>query len=116
MKHAYIALIGLVVLAGQAEARSLSSVVAGVGLTPEDFTIMTETGRGLYEDGAARVGDRGEWTNPGSGSRGEVAVVAVESNCVRLRHRVTSGTGGAPREIRTRHCRTASGNWILDGQ
>lgn len=94
-------------------AKSLAKIMSDSGLSPEDFTIMTEQAATLYSTGSPRKGATTDWKNDASLSYGTVELVAMQQNCALLRHMVHPKGAQKAREIRTRRCKTSDGKWIL---
>ncbi len=99
--------------AGNVEAKSLSRIVASVGLAPEDFNILSETARKLYDIPNPQPGKIATWTNPDSGSHGRVRLAAVRKNCVFIQHFVYPKGDTTATELRTQICKSADGRWLL---
>jgi len=95
------------------QAQSLSRIIADMGLTPEDFQIVNATSDAMLAGKTPRVGDESSWVNEESGSKGTVRVRDVRDNCVHLQHFIQPEGADQTREIRTRRCRDANGNWVL---
>ncbi|MBL4769248.1 MAG: hypothetical protein JKY94_16340 [Rhodobacteraceae bacterium] len=111
-------LAGLICLATSltcttSHAKSMAKILSDSGLSPRDFTIMTEQAETLYVAVTPRKGASTKWQNDDSQSYGVVQLVAVQGNCVLLRHLVHPKGIQKAREIRTRRCKTSEGNWIL---
>lgn len=100
-------------LTGGVSAQSLSRMIAETGLTPQDFDILSDTARGLYETSTPVAGRTASWSNPESGSKGQVRLTAVEGNCVDIQHLVRAKAATKDREIRSRRCKDASGKWLM---
>jgi hypothetical protein len=96
-----------------ASAQTLSRMIADTGLTPDDFTILSDTARRLYDMPNPQPGPAVSWTNPESGSQGTVRLAAMRDGCAYLLHVVQAAGGSAPREIKLRRCRDANGKWVL---
>lgn len=103
----------LVGLIGTAQAKPLSRIIAEMGLSPADFQVLDAASKTLLSGGTPAVGAQQSWDNPETGSKGTVRVQEVRGNCVQLQHSVQPGGADAPRQIRTRRCRDAGGNWLL---
>ena len=98
---------------GPVAAKSLSRIVASAGLTPQDFEMLRDTARQLYDTATPQQGRTLSWTNPDSGSRGTVRLTEVKQNCVSLRHLVYPKGQDQAREILSQRCKDAEGQWIL---
>ncbi|EEE37827.1 hypothetical protein RKLH11_1665 [Rhodobacteraceae bacterium KLH11] len=98
---------------GAAQAKPLSRIIAEMGLTPADFEVVSATSTALLSSGTPAVGQERAWLNQETGSKGTIRVQSVQDNCVILQHFVQPEGAEAAREIRTRRCKTADGNWIL---
>ncbi|MFT4960550.1 MAG: hypothetical protein ACI92Z_001634 [Paracoccaceae bacterium] len=94
-------------------AKSMAKILSDSGLSPEDFAIMTAQGATLFVTVTPRKGATTQWQNDATHSYGVVQLVAVQANCVLLRHLVHPNGAQKAREIRTRRCETSDGNWIL---
>ncbi len=95
------------------QAKSISRIIAEMGLSPEDFQVLSDMSDALLKSGTPSVGKERSWINETSGSKGTIRVRDVRENCVHLQHFVQPAGADASREIRTRRCRDANGNWIL---
>lgn len=100
-------------LALPVQAKSLSRIIAEMGLSPADFEVVSATSDAMLAGGAPRVGQEESWINDETGSKGTIRVQAVQDNCVSLQHFVDPAGADGTREIRTRRCQDASGKWIL---
>ncbi len=98
---------------GVATGKPLSRIIAEMGLSPADFEVVNVAANTLLAQGAPSVGQERKWTNPDTGSEGTVRVQAVEGNCVILQHVIDPEGKGQTRDIRTRRCRDADGNWFM---
>lgn len=99
--------------AGAVQAKSLSRIIAEMGLSPADFEVVSATSNAMLSGGMPSVGQERNWINEETGSKGTIRVQAVQGNCVNLQHFVQPAGAEETREIRTRRCKDASGNWIL---
>ncbi len=100
-------------MGGIAQAKSLSRIIADMGLSPADFEVLNATSNAMLSAGTPTVGQERAWINDDTGSKGTIRVQGVQDNCVMLQHFVQPEGTGETREIRTRRCKTAEGNWIL---
>ncbi|SDW73070.1 hypothetical protein SAMN05444358_1011611 [Ruegeria halocynthiae] len=98
---------------GIAQAKSLSRIIAEMGLSPADFEVLSATSNALLSSGSPSIGQERAWLNQDTGSKGTVRVQNVQDNCVILQHVVQPEGAEQTRDIRTRRCKTADGNWIL---
>lgn len=96
-----------------ATARSLSAIVADTGLSPEDFTMLEQSGATLYQGATPQKGAKANWSNAKSGSTGVVEITEVSGNCVRLAHVTTIGSTGQTVRLDTHRCKSANGDWLL---
>lgn len=96
-----------------ADARPLSRILKDSGLSPEDFQIMGDTARPLYDTATPQAGSKADWVNEQSGSFGSVELVQFRDNCADLRHMVHPRGAADPREVRARWCKTEAGDWVL---
>jgi surface antigen len=96
-----------------AQAQTISRIIADMGLSPADFEILSATSAAMLADGTPRVGEESTWVNDDTGSKGTVRVRDVRDNCVHLQHFIQPEGADQTREVRTRRCRDAGGNWIL---
>ncbi len=94
-------------------AKPIAKILSESGLSPEDFTIMTEQSATLYSTGTPRKGATTQWQNDDTRSYGIAELVSVQANCVYLRHLVHPKGIQKAREIRMRRCKTSDGTWIL---
>ncbi|MGV6804012.1 MAG: hypothetical protein ACWA49_07380 [Ruegeria sp.] len=98
---------------GVVDAKPLSRIIAEMGLSPEDYQVLSATTSAMLTGGAPSVGQERSWVNEQTGTKGTVRVRDIRGNCVHFQHFVQPA-GAAPNpEIRTRQCKDASGNWIL---
>ncbi len=111
----YSALVAALFLGmgGTAQAKPLSRIIAEMGLSPADFEVLNDTSNALLSSGSPSVGQERAWLNQATGSKGTIRVQSVQDNCVILQHVVQPEGAAQARDIRTRRCRTADGNWIL---
>ncbi|WP_299943600.1 hypothetical protein [uncultured Ruegeria sp.] len=98
---------------GIAQAKSLSRIIAEMGLSPADFEVLSATSNALLSSGSPSVGQERAWLNQETGSKGTIRVQSVQDNCVILQHVVQPEGAEQARDIRTRRCMTADGKWIL---
>ncbi|WP_170426747.1 hypothetical protein [Ruegeria arenilitoris] len=96
-----------------AQAKPISRIIAEMGLTPEDFSVVNATTTEILAGGMPQVGTERNWSNADTGSKGTVRVREVRDNCVHFQHFIQPAGAEQPREVRTRNCRDASGNWVL---
>ncbi|KIC41230.1 hypothetical protein RA27_11410 [Ruegeria sp. ANG-R] len=111
----YTALVAALFLGsnGNAQAKPLSRIIAEMGLSPADFEVLSATSNALLSTGSPAVGQERAWLNQDTGSKGTIRVQSIQGNCVILQHVVQPAGAEQARDIRTRRCRTADGNWIL---
>lgn len=111
----YSALVTVLLLgsSGIAQAKPISRIIAEMGLSPADFEVLSATSNALLSSGSPSVGQERAWLNQDTGSKGTIRVHSVQNNCVILQHVVQPEGAEQARDIRTRRCRTADGNWIL---
>ncbi len=95
------------------QAKPLSRIIAEMGLSPQDFEVLSEASNSLLSSGAPTVGQERAWTNDATGSKGTVRISAVQGDCVSLLHSVEPGGDEPSRQARTRRCKDANGNWLL---
>ena len=95
-------------------AKPISKILSESGLSPEDFTIMSEQAATLYTKVTPRKGATTQWKNDATKSYGLTELASVEANCVYLRHLVHPKGVQTAREIRMRRCKTSEGVWILE--
>ncbi len=108
-----LVLAAVVLTVGAVQAKPLSRIIAEMGLSPQDFEVLSAASTALLTSGAPAVGQERAWTNDATGSKGTVRIAAVQGNCVSLQHSVEPGGDEQNRQIRTRRCKDASGNWLL---
>ena len=108
-------LMGLTVLgtAPVAQAKPLSRILAELGLSPADFEMQSAASASLFARGRPAAGQEASWSNPDTGSKGTVRVREMRGDCAHLQHFIVPAGTGETREIRTRRCLDANGNWIL---
>lgn len=113
--HVFYVLVGALALSLStiAQAKPISRIIAEMGLSPADFEIVSATSNELLAAGTPSVGQQRGWINEDTGSNGNIRVQSVQDNCVVLQHVIQPDGTGNTREIRTRRCRTADGNWLL---
>jgi len=99
-------------LAGEAQARSLGSILNDSGLSPEDISGMEKAARQLYEP-MGRTDDARRWSNSRSRSTGLVTLGQKQGNCVELVHRFSTVKRPEPVTFRIWRCRTAEGDWRI---
>lgn len=108
------AILAAALAVGAAEAqKSISRMISDLGLSPADFQMMNAATDQLVVQGRPSVGRQVSWSNPDTQSKGVVKVRAVRDNCAHLQHFIYPGGTAQPREIRTRLCQDAGGNWLL---
>lgn len=94
-------------------AKPLGKIVRQIGLTPDDFTMLSASGESLYNTASPRPGKVVSWTNPDSKSHGTAKLAAMRDNCAFVQHLVFPKGAAKSREIRTQVCRNAEGKWLL---
>ncbi len=97
-------------------AKSLGRIASDTGLSPEDFTILEQTGATLYQGATPQKGAKANWSNAKSGSTGVAEITEVSGNCVRLAHVATTGSTGQTVRINTHRCKSANGEWLLQAE
>ena len=115
MKRLISAVLVASALAGAAvvaEAKSLSRIIAEMGLSPADFELVSAAANSLFADGAPSAGQEAAWANDASGAKGTVRVREMRDNCAHLQHFILPEGADASREIRTRRCLDTGGNWV----
>lgn len=95
------------------QAKPISRIIAEMGLTPADFEVVNIAADAMLAGGTPRVGEESTWVNDATGSKGTIRVRDVRDNCVHLQHFIQPEGSDQTREVRTRRCRDAGGNWIL---
>ena len=100
-------------LSGAVQAKPLSRIISEMGLTPADFEVLSATSDAMFASGAPSAGQEREWINEDTGSKGTIRVLGTQDNCVDLQHFVRPAGADQTRQVRTRRCRDASGNWVL---
>ncbi|WP_170332853.1 hypothetical protein [Ruegeria arenilitoris] len=96
-----------------AQAKPLSRIISEMGLTPADFEVVNATADAMLAGATPRIGEERNWANDATGSKGTIRVRDVRDNCVHLQHFIQPEGSDQTREVRTRRCRDAGGNWIL---
>lgn len=99
--------------AAAVQAKSLSRIIAEMGLSPADFNVLSAASDAMLAGSIPRVGEESVWVNDETGSKGTIRVRDVRDNCVHLQHFIQPEGAEQSREVRTRRCRDAGGNWIL---
>jgi len=94
-------------------AKPLSKIIREIGLTPDDYTLLSASGQSLYDTSSPRAGKVVSWTNPDSKSHGTARLAALRDNCAYVQHMVFPKGAVKSKEIRTRVCRDANGKWVL---
>ena len=94
-------------------AKPLGKIIREIGLTPDDFTMLSAAGESLYMTGTPRPGKVVSWANPTSKSHGTARLAAMRDNCAFVQHFAFPKGADKPKEIRTRVCRNAQGTWQL---
>ncbi len=95
------------------QSKPLSRIIAEMGLSPADFNVLNAASDAMLSGSVPQVGEESTWTNDETGSKGTIRVRDVRDNCVHLQHFIQPEGVDQTREVRTRRCRDASGNWIL---
>jgi hypothetical protein len=103
----------LTIGAGGLAAKPLGKIIREIGLTPDDFAMLTAAGDSLYMTASPRPGKVVSWSNPESKSHGTAKLAAMRDNCAFVQHFAFPKGADKPKEIRTRVCRNASGKWQL---
>ncbi len=106
-------LTALVFGASDLSAKPLSRIIRDLGLTPGDFTLLSASGKSLYDTPSPRAGKEASWSNPDSKSHGTARLAEMRGNCAIVQHFVFPKGASASKEIRIRMCQTGDGNWIL---
>lgn len=96
-----------------AQAKPISRIIAEMGLSPADFEVLNAASDSLFASGVPSNGAERSWVNEDTGSKGTIRVNGVDGNCVRLQHFIQPEGGDQTREVRTRRCKDAEGNWVL---
>ncbi|WP_425045869.1 hypothetical protein [Primorskyibacter sp. S87] len=96
-----------------AQAKSLSRIIAEMGLSPADFEMMGTAAASLYQDVTPRAGSQASWSNPDTRSHGTVTLREASGGCVRLTHEMFPKGEPADRRIRLRFCKASDGRWVL---
>jgi surface antigen len=105
--------VALTIGVGGLAAKPLGKIIREIGLTPEDFEMLSASGESLYATATPRPGKVVSWTNPESKSHGTAILAAMRDNCAFVQHFVFPKGAAKPKEIRTRVCRNAQGKWQL---
>ncbi|WP_424832806.1 hypothetical protein [Ruegeria sp.] len=111
--HIALATVAAISAAVAANAKPISRIIAEMGLTPADFEVVNATSTAMLSGGSPSVGQERAWVNESTGSKGTIRVQAVQNNCVTLQHVIDPEGAGQTREIRTRRCKDANGNWLM---
>ncbi len=93
--------------------KPISRIISEMGLSPADFQIVNATADAMLKGGTPQVGAESSWSSNDTGSKGTIRVRDVRDNCVHLQHFIQAGGSDNTREVRTRRCRDAEGNWLL---
>lgn len=107
----FLATVGIV-NGQQADAKSLSQMIADTGLSPEDFNLMSAATDALLAKGTPKTGQQQSWSNADTKSKGVVRVQGLRNNCVYLQHQTYPKGRAKPFELRNRLCKDKSGNWV----
>lgn len=99
--------------AGGLAAKPLGKIIREIGLTPDDFEMLSASGQSLYMTETPRPGRVVSWSNPTSKSRGTARLAAMRDNCAYVQHFVFPKGAQKSKEIRIRVCRNAQGKWQL---
>ena len=110
---ACLVVVALMLGASALSAKSLSKIIREIGLTPDDYSMLSLSGQSLYETASPRPGKVVSWTNPDSKSHGTAKLAAMRDNCAYVQHLVFPKGATKSTEIRNRVCRDANGNWVL---
>lgn len=95
------------------QAKPLSRIISEMGLSPDDFEVLNATANAMFASGTPSAGQEREWINEDTGSKGTIRVLGVQGDCVDLQHFVRPAGADQTRQVRTRRCRDAEGNWLL---
>ena len=109
----FVMLMALGLGAAAVSAKPLSKIISDVGLTPDDFSMLSAAGESLYATASPRPGKVVSWSNPESKSHGTAKLAAMRDGCAFVQHFVFPKGAKKPKEIRTRMCRNANGKWVL---
>ncbi|MBE1282067.1 MAG: hypothetical protein GJ676_02030 [Rhodobacteraceae bacterium] len=99
--------------AAPVSAQSLSRILSNSGLSPDDFNIMSEAARTLYDRANPSVGSETKWKNDETGSFGTVKLERFANGCAEVVHHVQPGAREGTRQVNSKFCRTAEGKWVL---
>ena len=99
--------------ASDVSANSMSRIIRDLGLTPDDFSMMSASAKPLYDTPSPHPGKVASWTNPDSKSHGKVRLESFRNNCAVLHHVFFPAGGDQSKEIRNRFCKATDGNWLL---
>lgn len=108
-----LAIVVALSLSVAVQAKPLSRIISELGLTPADFEVLSATADAMLTSSAPSTGQEREWVNDATGSKGTIRVVGVQDNCVDLQHFVRPAGADQTRQVKTRRCRDADGNWLL---
>lgn len=109
-----VVLTGVVAIGvGVLAARPLGKIIREIGLTPDDIALLTAAGDSLYMTAKPRPGKVVSWSNPDSKSHGTARLAAMRDNCAFVQHFAYPKGAQKPKEIRTRVCQNAQGQWQL---
>jgi hypothetical protein len=103
----------LVIGASMLSAKPLSRIIRDIGLTPDDFTMMSSSAETLYATASPRPGKVVSWINPDSKSHGTAKLAAMRDNCAFVQHFVFPKGDEKSKEIRLRFCKQSNGAWVL---
>jgi len=106
-------LVALIVGAPDLSAKPLSRIIRDIGLTSDDFTMLTASGASLYNTASPKPGKVVSWSNPDSKSHGTARLAAMRGNCAFVQHFVFPKGDEKSREIRTQVCQNTDGKWVL---
>ena len=105
--------VALALGAASVSAKPIGKIIREIGLTPDDFSILSDTGKSLYTAQPPRPGKVVSWTNPDSRSHGKAKLAAMRGNCAFMQHIVYPQGAKKSKEIRLRVCKNAEGKWLL---
>ncbi|WP_424985276.1 hypothetical protein [Microbulbifer sp. S227A] len=94
-------------------AKPLSKLLAGSGLSPQDFDMMQATEKQLYTPRVRASGTTLSWSNPATGAHGDVKLAAVRGECVFIEHSVYPRDAVKPVQLKPQMCKSADGRWLL---
>lgn len=100
---------------GLTAAQAQLSLIENFDLSGEDVNLARVAAAVLFEDDAAVVGQRTDWSNAASGNSGEVILARVFTHqglpCKEVEHVIRQRSFADPVHLRFTRCQVADGSW-----